>query len=154
MTPWNRSSRPPKSNLPLWHLDFGLILSVQDFPEISVAGRGKLRGRKYKLAKSVLAITSGEFLAGANIGTVDCVSVNALNINGLAPGADAGRLTVWTEAFNYEVRGGLIMTLANPLVMEKAMVLLENSNQLSFINELLTGVDGNILADHFGEDNH
>ncbi len=62
------------------------------------AGRGKIRGRKYKQAKSVLIVTSGEFLAGANIAGVDCVSVNALNINVLAPGADAGRLTVWTEA--------------------------------------------------------
>ncbi|MDD2470333.1 MAG: 50S ribosomal protein L4 [Methanocorpusculum sp.] len=62
------------------------------------AGRGKIRGRKYKQAKSALIVTAGEFLAGANIAGVDCVSVNAMNINDLAPGCDAGRLTVWTEA--------------------------------------------------------
>lgn len=62
------------------------------------AGRGKTRGRKYKQAKSVLIVTVDEFKAGANIAGVDCMKVNALNANVLAPGCSAGRLTVWTEA--------------------------------------------------------
>lgn len=62
------------------------------------AGRGKTRGRKYKQAKSVLIVTAEEFLAGSNIAGVDCIKVDALNANVLAPGCDAGRLTVWTEA--------------------------------------------------------
>lgn len=62
------------------------------------AGRGKTRGRKYKQAKSVLIVTVGNFAAGKNLAGVDCVSVTSLNANVLAPGTDAGRLTVWTEA--------------------------------------------------------
>ena len=62
------------------------------------AGRGKTRGRKYKQAKSVLIVTADKFLAGANLAGVDCVAVTSLNANILAPGTDAGRLTVWTEA--------------------------------------------------------
>ncbi len=62
------------------------------------AGRGKTRGRKYKQAKSVLIVTADKFLAGANLAGVDCVPVTSLNANILAPGTDAGRLTVWTEA--------------------------------------------------------
>ncbi|MDV0444027.1 50S ribosomal protein L4 [Methanorbis rubei] len=63
------------------------------------AGRGKTRGRKYKQAKSVLIVTVGtEFAAGANLAGVDVMPVTSLNINVLAPGTDAGRLTVWTEA--------------------------------------------------------
>jgi large subunit ribosomal protein L4e len=62
------------------------------------AGRGKIRGRKYKQAKSVLIVTAGTFAAGRNLAGVDCVAVTSLNANVLAPGTDAGRLTVWTEA--------------------------------------------------------
>ena len=53
-------------------------------------------------------MTSGEFLAGANIAGVDCVSVNAMNINDLAPGCDAGRLTVWTESAIGMLEGAFI----------------------------------------------
>ena len=35
--------------------------------------------------------------AAANLAGVDAVSVNALNTELLAPGAQAGRLTVWTQ---------------------------------------------------------
>ncbi|HJJ90252.1 MAG TPA: 50S ribosomal protein L4 [Methanocorpusculum sp.] len=62
------------------------------------AGRGKIRGRKYKQAKSVLIVTSSPgFTAGANIAGVDVMPVTFLNANVLAPGAHAGRLTVWIE---------------------------------------------------------
>ena len=62
------------------------------------AGRGKTRGRKYKQAVSVLVVTADKFVAANNIAGVDCVPVTELNANLLAPGCDAGRLTVWTEA--------------------------------------------------------
>ena len=62
------------------------------------AGRGKTRGRRYKQAVSVLVVTSDKFVAGKNLAGVDCVPVNALNAELLAPGCTAGSLTVWTEA--------------------------------------------------------
>lgn len=62
------------------------------------AGRGKLRGRRYKQRKSLLIVTMNEPLAAAaNLAGVDAVPVNALNTELLAPGAQAGRLTVWTQ---------------------------------------------------------
>ncbi|KAF5039313.1 Ribosomal protein L4/L1 family protein [anaerobic digester metagenome] len=65
------------------------------------AGRGKLRGRKYKHKKSVL-IVAGEnspiLKAARNLSGVDVVTVDSLNAELLAPGTHAGRLTVWTES--------------------------------------------------------
>lgn len=61
------------------------------------AGRGKLRGRRYKQRKSVLIVTSETPLRAAlNLAGVDVVSVGQLNAELLAPGTQAGRLTVWT----------------------------------------------------------
>ncbi len=65
------------------------------------AGRGKLRGRKYKKRKSILFVTSKNcslFKAARNLSGVDVVSVDCLNAELLAPGTHAGRLTVWTES--------------------------------------------------------
>jgi len=63
------------------------------------AGRGKLRGRRYKQRKSLLIVTSGpELRAARNLAGVDVVSVDQLNVEHLAPGMQAGRLTVWTES--------------------------------------------------------
>ncbi len=61
------------------------------------AGRGKMRGRRYKQKKSLLIVTADEPLAAArNLAGVDAVPVGALNVEHLAPGTHAGRLTVWT----------------------------------------------------------
>jgi len=61
------------------------------------AGRGKMRGRRYKQRKSLLIVTSETPLrAAANLAGVDAVAVDALNAELLAPGTQAGRLTVWT----------------------------------------------------------
>lgn len=55
------------------------------------AGKGKLRGRRYKQRKSLLIVTSGpEFRAARNLAGVDVVTVDQLNVEHLAPG-DAGR---------------------------------------------------------------
>ncbi len=61
------------------------------------AGRGKLRGRRYKQRKSLLIVTGDKQLrAGKNLAGVDITTVERLNVELLAPGTQAGRLTVWT----------------------------------------------------------
>jgi large subunit ribosomal protein L4e len=65
------------------------------------AGKGKLRGRKYKGRKSLLIVAgndSGLGKAARNLPGVDFVTVERLNAELLAPGTHAGRLTVWTES--------------------------------------------------------
>lgn len=65
------------------------------------AGKGKLRGRKYKGRKSLLFVAgndSGLGKAARNLPGVDFVTVDRLNAELLAPGTRAGRLTVWTES--------------------------------------------------------
>ncbi len=65
------------------------------------AGRGKSRGRKHKRAKSVLIVTSNTssnaLKACRNLEGVDVCQARQLNAELLAPGAVAGRLTVYTE---------------------------------------------------------
>lgn len=62
-------------------------------------GRGKMRGRRYKQRKSLLIITADKPLRAAeNLAGVDVVLVSQLNTELLAPGTQAGRLTVWTES--------------------------------------------------------
>ena len=64
------------------------------------AGIGKARGRKYKKPKSILIVTDKnekiKKVAG-NLAGVDVVSVDELNVAHLAPGGQAGRLTVYTK---------------------------------------------------------
>ncbi len=63
------------------------------------AGRGTMRGRRYKQRKSVLIVTGDEPLRAArNLAGVDAVTVSQLNTELLAPGTQAGRLTIWTES--------------------------------------------------------
>jgi len=71
------------------------------------AGRGKMRGRRYKSKKSVLIVISGEeeasedkrILVGAkNLQGVDVSYAEELNAELLAPGTHPGRLTIWTES--------------------------------------------------------
>jgi large subunit ribosomal protein L4e len=62
------------------------------------AGRGKMRGRRYKQRKSILIVTSGKQLKAAkNLAGVDVVTFDQLNTEMLAPGTLPGRLTVFTE---------------------------------------------------------
>ncbi|HIJ08516.1 TPA: 50S ribosomal protein L4 [Candidatus Bathyarchaeota archaeon] len=63
------------------------------------AGKGKRRGRKMKQAVGpliVIAQDKGLAKAAANLPGVEVATVNALNAEILAPGASAGRLTLWT----------------------------------------------------------
>lgn len=65
------------------------------------AGRGKMRGRKYKRKKGPLLIAAKKcalLKAAANIPGVDAVSADELNAEHLAPGANAGRLVVMTKS--------------------------------------------------------
>lgn len=64
------------------------------------AGRGKMRGRKYKRRKSVLIVIRedrGISKAASNLQGVDVVRVNELNVEHLAPGTHPGRLVVYTK---------------------------------------------------------
>jgi large subunit ribosomal protein L4e len=57
-----------------------------------------MRGRRYKQRKSLLIVTANQPLRAAkNLAGVDVVTVDQLNTELLAPGSQAGRLTVWTE---------------------------------------------------------
>jgi len=65
------------------------------------AGKGKMRGRRYKKKKSVLFIVSksnGIVKACKNIPGVDICNIKNLNVELLAPGAQPGRLTIFTES--------------------------------------------------------
>ena len=65
------------------------------------AGKGKMRGRRYRTPKSILLVVSnkdGLHKAARNVPGVDVVATRDLSAEDLAPGGDAGRLTVWTKA--------------------------------------------------------
>ncbi|MBU0497671.1 MAG: 50S ribosomal protein L4 [Candidatus Thermoplasmatota archaeon] len=64
------------------------------------AGRGKTRGRKYRVPKSILIITSKATIqkSSQNLSGVDIISPDQLNIEHLAPGGVAGRLVVLTQS--------------------------------------------------------
>ncbi|WP_251331132.1 50S ribosomal protein L4 [Haloplanus pelagicus] len=68
------------------------------------AGRGKTRGRKYREPKSILFVTSEEpSKAARNLAGADVTTAREVNAEDLAPGTDAGRLTLWTESAIAEV---------------------------------------------------
>jgi large subunit ribosomal protein L4e len=63
------------------------------------AGKGKMRGRRYKKPKSVLFVTSSKCSlerAARNLPGVDVVRLAEMSVEDLAPGTHAGRLTVWS----------------------------------------------------------
>ncbi|MFC1690975.1 50S ribosomal protein L4 [Nanoarchaeota archaeon] len=65
------------------------------------AGRGKARGRKYQNKIGPLIVVGDDCAllnSGANIPGVDVVLVQKINTDLLAPGAEPGRLTLWTES--------------------------------------------------------
>lgn len=65
------------------------------------AGKGKMRGRKYKKGKGPLIVISedkGIGKASRNIPGVDIVKVSYLNAELLAPGAHPGRLVIWSKS--------------------------------------------------------
>lgn len=65
------------------------------------AGRGKMRGRRFKQAVGPLIVVSkngGIVEAARNLPGVDIVLVDGLNVGLLAPGTHQGRLTVWSNS--------------------------------------------------------
>ena len=66
------------------------------------AGRGKMRNRRYRTPVSVLIVVSEReapvFKGASNLPGVDVETVDTLNASILAPGGDAGRLTVYTRS--------------------------------------------------------
>ncbi|NYZ74791.1 50S ribosomal protein L4 [Candidatus Micrarchaeota archaeon] len=65
------------------------------------SGRARLRRGGYRVPKSVLIVIAddkGVWRASRNIPGVDVVKVDELNAELLAPGGDAGRLTLWTKS--------------------------------------------------------
>jgi len=73
------------------------------------AGKGKLRGRKYKKPKGPLIVVAddkGISLGARNHAGIDIVAVENLNAELLAPGTHPGRLTIFTKSA-IEKLGGL-----------------------------------------------
>lgn len=65
------------------------------------AGKGKMRNRRYKIPKSLLVVIADECKlqnSAENLVGVDVVFAKNLNAEFLAPGGDAGRLTLFTES--------------------------------------------------------
>ena len=68
------------------------------------AGRGTTRGRKYQQPKSILFVTAGEpSKAARNLAGADVATAQEVNVEDLAPGTHAGRLTLFTESAIEEV---------------------------------------------------
>ena len=70
------------------------------------AGQGKLRGRKYRRPTSILFVTSSEngpSKAARNLAGASVATGREVNAEDLAPGGEAGRLTVFTESALEEV---------------------------------------------------
>jgi large subunit ribosomal protein L4e len=66
------------------------------------AGKGKMRGRRYKLRKGPLVIYSHENVklvkAFRNVPGIEVCNVNRLNLKQLAPGGQLGRFIIWTAS--------------------------------------------------------
>lgn len=71
------------------------------------AGRGKMRGRRWKGPRSVLIVASNAphlVRAARNLPGVDVVSPKTMSCESLAPGGTPGRLTVFTESALAELK--------------------------------------------------
>ncbi len=71
------------------------------------AGKGKMRGRKYRIPKSILIVSTTDTVArgSRNLTGVDVTMPAQLNIEMLAPGGTAGRLTVFTKSALHKLGG-------------------------------------------------
>ena len=86
------------------------------------AGKGKVRGRKYKTKKSVLFVVSGDselFKSAANLLGCDVALVSDLNAELLAPGAVPGRLTLFTKSAIEKLDKDSLFSLAKVNVSKK-----------------------------------
>lgn len=64
------------------------------------AGKGKMRGRRYRVPKSLLIVSTKDVVekSSDNLSGVDIAKPHQLNIEHLAPGGIAGRLTIFTKS--------------------------------------------------------
>ncbi len=72
------------------------------------AGKGKMRGRRYKKKKSILLVVKNKDNVKKGFGNlpgVDIVTPSELNAENLAPGTHAGRLAIFTESAIEDIRG-------------------------------------------------
>ncbi len=71
------------------------------------AGKGTMRGRKYRTPKSILIVSTQKNIQNSshNLTGVDFVEPKQLNIEHLAPGGDAGRLLVLTKSALQQLGG-------------------------------------------------
>ena len=63
-------------------------------------GKGKNRGRKYRIKKGPLIVLSNKCKlekAASNLQGIDIINIKNLNAELLAPGTNAGRLVIWTQ---------------------------------------------------------
>jgi large subunit ribosomal protein L4e len=78
----------------------GLKNELQRLTKKVRAGKGKTRGRKYKITKGPLIVVSSDCKlkkSACNISGIDIIEAKKLNAQLLAPGAHPGRLTLWTD---------------------------------------------------------
>lgn len=70
------------------------------------AGKGKMRGRRYKKRKSILFVLADNknHKAFSNLEGADVISARQLSIKELAPGTHAGRLTIYSEGAIEELK--------------------------------------------------
>ncbi|MBU2639540.1 MAG: 50S ribosomal protein L4 [Nanoarchaeota archaeon] len=84
------------------------------------AGKGKVRGRKYKTKRGPLLVVSKECSlerAGRNLQGIEVSKVNSLNAKKLAPGCVPGRLIIWSENAIERMRKEKLFT--NEIKIEK-----------------------------------
>ena len=86
----------------LQKIGLGYDLDRAKFGRKIRAGRGTMRNRKYRTPVSVLIVVSERempiFESASNLPGVQIEEVSSLSAAILAPGGDAGRLTVYTES--------------------------------------------------------
>jgi large subunit ribosomal protein L4e len=70
------------------------------------AGKGKMRGRRYRIPKSLLIVSSKDVVekSSDNLSGIDIAKPHQLNIEHLAPGGIAGRLTIFTKSALTQLR--------------------------------------------------
>lgn len=62
------------------------------------AGKGKMRGRKYKKSRGILIVTNNEDQENLSVDGLEVSYVENLNIDKLAPGGLPGRFIIWSRA--------------------------------------------------------
>jgi len=86
-------------------------------------GKGKGRGRKYKKSKGPLIVVGNNCdiqKSAKSIAGIEVIIVNKLNVKALAPGAEPGRITLYTEnAIKKINEEGLFLTKVNKKKISK-----------------------------------